>query len=264
MAARRGALVRVFNALLQKAPLASEANLGEIDDLGPFRPPADFDFEPELCAPVPRQLPSDVRQREIIIWRRAAAICATIGGLLFAAAPLTLVQRCAQFVPMLAHLSWIGVAMLAIAAVLQVGSSHAPVRNHRYFELGTPIVVRVCRLWMQPGILRHGQPFFYHFFAVIDYPDFTYGVMRRQIVASVEIPASTKDRHETTYRVGDYATALELSNDDLNLYGFLNLTPGFGVLDRGETGQPPDPPVRSDGRRFGCRRFDSCLGGLQH
>ncbi|HTU25889.1 MAG TPA: hypothetical protein VMF30_10860 [Pirellulales bacterium] len=230
MAQLGGRLKRMVQGLLESAPLASGLELGPPLDLGPFRPPADFELEPELRAPVPRELPGELRHREMLRWRRSAAEWGTVGALLLTAAQLPFVQHWALFVPLLEYLGWVGVALLALAAGTQLWSSFAKIRNQDYFEYGTPRIVRVTRLWLQPDALHEGRPLNYRFAATIEWPEDS-EMLREKNVASVYFSASKKDRMATTYRIGDYATALELNRDEVNLYGFLDLTPDFGVID---------------------------------
>jgi hypothetical protein len=236
MASSGGVLQRLVEWIAPKAARASEADLGDVgfEELGPFEPPAGFEFEPELCTRPPRPVPEELRRREAVRLRQQASVCGLIGALLLAASPLPLTHHWALFVPVLGYLSWIALALLGVSVWLQVRSAYAKVANRQYFEFGMPEVVRIRRIWLQPATLQHGGVLTYQFCAIVDYLSGDDGELRRHYLASAEFPATKKDRVETTYRTGDYATALRLPADDLNLYGFLGLKPGLGVVDRDE------------------------------
>ena len=214
--------------------------MATIESVGPFEPPADYRFEEELQGEPPRPRHSDLRggryetrrRREGSALLMAAAIC-TAAGLL----PITK-EWGLYFLP-LAYLTWIGLACGALAGVsfLLRLVRRGP---YRYVEEGIPLVVRLRALDLRPTRSHNGQPMGFRYFATIEYRDPEAGDLKTAEVSSNELPAIGRGRLATTYRVGDYATAVRLPGrpeKSLRLYGFLDLRPGLGLVRRDATGE---------------------------
>ncbi len=112
--------------------------------LGPFDPPADYAFEPELRGDVPRPIPNELRegrygrgQRRLVVGLIAATVVC------LAASVVPIVQFWGQFLLPLAYISWIGAAfaLAALVAWLRQRFAKGP---YLYVESGTPLVARVC------------------------------------------------------------------------------------------------------------------------
>ena len=213
-------------------------------ELGPFDPPADYAFEPELCGAAPRPIPDELkqgryarRQRRIVIGLFASGLlCSLLGA-------LPVVRFFGDFVPPLNYLSWIGIGLtlLAIIGFVRGKLTKGP---YAYVESGVPIVARVCSLVVRPASFYNGQPTGYQIAAIVQYRDPLSDQVMIGEATSNALSASVKDSVTTTYHVGDYATAVYLEDDpqsSLRLYGFLDLKPGLGLI--GRTGQRIDRPL---------------------
>ncbi len=87
----------------------------------------------------------------------------------------------------------------------------------------------------------NGQATMYRFAAAVQFQHPASGQIALVEVTSQDLATYHKDKVTSSYRVGDYATAVYLDADPLstlNLYGFLGLRPGLGVVDR----DPDRPP----------------------
>jgi hypothetical protein len=94
---------------------------------------------------------------------------------------------------------------------------------------------------LRPTLVVNGQPSTYVFSAVLEYRDPDTGVLVGKQVDSRDFSASAKDKYRTSYRVGDYVTAVYLKSNSaktLRLYGFLELRPDVGLL-RAQATRPP-------------------------
>ena len=211
---------------------ASEAGPGAF---GPFDPPDDYPLEDELRGEPPRPLPAElergryaVRQRRgVSILLLTAAACTTFGL-------LPVVKEWGLYFLPLAYLDWIGIGIGVLGAGALVGrlARRGP---YRYAREGVPLVARIVGLELRPTVIVETRPTTYRFFATIVYRDPETGEPRVAETTSNDVSADEKDRLTTTYRVGDYATAVYLPGDpkrSLRLYGFLDLKPGLGLVRR--------------------------------
>jgi hypothetical protein len=79
------------------------------------------------------------------------------------------------------------------------------------------------------------------FSATIEYRDPDTGALVGKQLDSRGFSASAKDKYRTSYRIGEYVTAVYLKSKPaktLRLYGFLELRPDLGLL-RNQAAQPP-------------------------
>lgn len=206
-----------------------------LEDPGPFELPHGYRVEDELHGEAPRGLAVELKQgRHAVRQRRtvsllliAATICTSLGV-------LPIVREWGLFVLPLQYITWIGVGLgfLGIAAYL---SNLVRLGPYRYVVEGIPLPVRIRTLELRPTSIVNAQPATYRFFASVDFPDPVTGTLRSVETSSNDFSAGAKDGLTTSYRVGDYATAVYLAEDfeqTLRLYGFLDLNPAIGLLRR--------------------------------
>jgi hypothetical protein len=203
------------------------------DNLGPFTPPSSYRFEDEFDGEPPRYIPAELKHgRYARRQRRMMCTFLFVGLLAYASSQLPIVKTWALYLLPLGYLNWIGVVSIAIAliGVFRYSSTRGP---YRYVQEGVPLVARIHQLILQPTATTHGQPTMYRFFAGIEYRDPDSGNPAVARVASSEISAGAKERLTTSFRVGDYVTAVYLRpkmETTLQLYGFLDLRPDLGLV----------------------------------
>ncbi len=199
-----------------------------------FAPPKDFQFEPELQPLPPRGIPYFLREgRYARRQRKTIWSFAVLGLVLIGLGALPIMKVWGQFVLPLAYVVWIGIACLFIAGLIALGSRLLS-GAFRYVEDGIPIVARVTELYLAPAVLVHEQGAAYHFVADAEYLDPDSGELTSRQFTSNSFPADVKHKRTTSFRVGDYVTAIYLPNNPektLQLYGFLDLNPHVGVID---------------------------------
>lgn len=206
-----------------------------------FAPPENYRFEPELQGTPPRHVPEEFRQSPYFVRQRNTVVRTIVAGVLcVACGQLPIFKEFGLYVLPLAYLSWIGCGLLVIGAVVWLSSKsrRGPIQ---YVEEGIPLVARIRELVLRPTTVVNGQASTYAFTAGIEYRDPSTGAIVTGKAESRAFSASTKDRYRTSYRVGDYATALYLKSNPaktLRLYGFLELRPEIGLLQAGPA-QPP-------------------------
>ena len=209
--------------------------------LEPFSPPSGYRFEPELQETPPRHVPEEFRNSPYFIRQRNAMVGAIVAGILCVAfGQLPILKEWGLYVLPLAYLSWIGVGLLVLGAVgwMSGKARRGPIQ---YVEEGIPLVARIRELVLQPTMLVNGQPTTYAFKAAIEYREPDTGALVTGQAESRGLSSSAKDKYRTSYRVGDYVTAVYLKSNPgktLRLYGFLELRPDLGLL-RAEAAQPP-------------------------
>jgi hypothetical protein len=147
------------------------------------------------------------------------------------------------FLP-LAYLTWIGVGCGSIAAVMSLSSL---VRRgpYRYFTQGVPLPARIVRLELRTTLIVNGQPSTYGFAALTEFRNPETGQIVYTETKSKDFSAALKNGLTTSYRVGDYVTAAYLDSDpvgSLQLYGFLDLKPGLGLVKRDQAKE--DSPLK--------------------
>ncbi|HJT33712.1 MAG TPA: hypothetical protein VJ783_16825 [Pirellulales bacterium] len=198
-----------------------------------FTPPADYEFEPELQGPPPREVPDDVwhglyaRRR-----RRLFTGLLVSGAISLALSGVPFINALAVYIVPLEYLSWIGAALLAMAvfAKLRDRFTQGP---YRYIHEGQPLVARVVELVKAPTVVVNGQASRHAFTAVIEFVDPVTGVTARYPAKSSDF--IDKNAYQTSFRVGDYVTAIYLPNKypaSLRLYAFLDLMPDLGLVRR--------------------------------
>jgi hypothetical protein len=219
---------------LAEAPPVEAPTVLDADPLGPFAPPADHAFEPELREAVPRPIPAALTQgRHAQGKRKAAWGFLIVGVVLVASAFLPFMATLALYVLPLQFVGWIGLGCCIIAAVI-FNANRSREGPYRYVREGTPLVVRIRDLKLRPTYILNGQTVTCRYFATVDYLDPKSGAPGTLETASNDVSAGARDFYTTSFRVGDYVTALYLPGEkaSLRLYGFLDLRPDLGVVPR--------------------------------
>src|SRR5690349_11464431 len=87
-------------------------------ELGPFAPPDDYVFEPELQSEPPREIPASTRDgRYETKHRQVSRVGLTIGVLAILLGELPFVKVLGLYFLPLAYLSWIGLGVLVLWAI---------------------------------------------------------------------------------------------------------------------------------------------------
>lgn len=209
---------------------------GELWGLGPFRPPAGFAFEEELLGEPPRPRLALLKRGRHAQAQRSVITGLVVAGLLcWVLGLLPIVQTWGLYFLPFAYLSWIGlgILVLTVGAFLKHRFGRGP---YRYVEEGVPVVARILFMELRPTAIVNAQTTTYRYFALIETINPDSNVPRLSEVSSNDLQGGAKDRLSTSYRVGDYATAVYLPHDPektLRLYGFLDLRPNLGLVPAG-------------------------------
>jgi hypothetical protein len=210
------------------------------DVLGPFDPPEDYTFEEEFEADPPRPRTADLRMgRYATRQRRAVSVLLISAALLTASGLLPIVKHWGLYLLPLQYVTWIGCAC-GVLAILSFSSARIRKGPYLYVESGIPLVARIRALTLRHSLLVNDQPSQYRFYAQIEYRH-PAGNLRVTETSSNDISSALKHRLTTTYRVGDYVTAVYLQpnfEQSLRLYGFLDLKPGLGLIRRNAEQEP--------------------------
>jgi len=210
----------------------------EARDIGPFQPPANYQFEEELRAPIPRPIPQSLWHGLYGRYNIKPALIPFVIGInvtIFSALPW--MQEQSLIFPMLGWLKWIAIGLIAVGIFRFIRNSQSKVA-YPYVESGLPIVARIRSLWVQPISLNRGQANQFQYRATIEYVDPESGELQTRQVPSLIISSSDHQRVRCTYRVGQYATALYLpgsTENNIMLFGLLGLRDDLGIVD-------PNPP----------------------
>jgi hypothetical protein len=206
-----------------------------LDSLGPYAPPKDYSFEPELCPPVPRPIPEVFRgghhahrQRTMVVELTLLAVACLL------ASRFAFVRYLGGFFLPLLYLDWIGlsIALLVVAILVYRQFSPGP---FRYVERGEPIVGRVCSEEFRPHLVSAADHTVlnYQFAALVQYRDPQSEELVVREMTSLDIKLDDKDLVASSFRVGDYVTLVYLPNDPrttMRLYGYLGLRNDLGVV----------------------------------
>jgi hypothetical protein len=259
------------------AAAASSANaVAPPDDLGPFAPPAGFEFPPELQGLAPRRAPRSIQAGSHASgWRKGLLFAAQASVICMIASRLDFVQYWSYFIPPLAGLFWIGAAGLAATLIAWIWQKMAPSRLE-YIIKGQPVAVRVLDVQIvaeqqaASNMTINGVPvqavIVYKMAAVFDFPHPELGKMVRGAAFSEPIqPGSDKtfSRYQCALKPGDYATAVYLPEEGLSsltLYGCLGLNPNihFALKD----GKPLHPVNVAALILYGMVGLVAFLGGI--
>ncbi len=212
---------------------AAEVARGPASELGEFHAPADYEFEPELLGPTPRPIPDELRSGPYGRGRRRGLYAlGWVVCLCLLSANYWLFKELGKYILPFAYLWWIGwgAAAIWVVAFLRSRFSLGP---YRYVRDGIPAVARILEIVKAPSVIVNGTPSQHAYNAVIELrrAGFDEPVVGR--VKSFDFATWRKDVYRTTYRVGDYVTAVYLPKEfekTLQLYGFLGLRPDIGVV----------------------------------
>ncbi|HET6883239.1 MAG TPA: hypothetical protein VFI31_23920 [Pirellulales bacterium] len=198
-----------------------------------FTPPADYEFEPELQGPAPREVPDEAWHGLYAQRRRRLFTGLTVSGVMsLGLSGVPFVNALAVYIVPLEYLSWIGAGLLAMAAFAML-KDRFTAGPYRYIREGQPLVARVVELVKAPALIVNGQASRYAFTAVIEFCDPLTGVIATYPAKSSDF--IDKNAYQTSFRVGDYVTAVYLPNQyptSLRLYAFLDLMPDLGLIRR--------------------------------
>ena len=206
-----------------------------------FSPPSSYRFEPELQETPPRHVPQEFRNSPFFTRQRNTIVRIMVAGVLCVAfGQLPIVKNWGLYLLPLAYLNYIGSGLLVLGAGAWISSKtrRGPIQ---YVQEGIPLVARIRDLVLRPTAIVNGQPSTYGFSATIEYRDPQTGALVSTKADSRSFSASAKDKYRTSYRVGEYVTAVYLKSNPaktLRLYGFLELRADLGLL-RAESAQPP-------------------------
>jgi hypothetical protein len=205
------------------------------EPLPPFSPPADYQVEPELVDPPPRAIPPLLHQGRLARRRRQTSWgFFAAGTLCLAGSQLPIMDKWAIYFVPLAYLSWIGAACLVVG-VLVPARALLNKGRFRYVEEGLTTVARVRAILMVTSHIVNGQESTFHVLAEFDYRDPRSGAVLNAADRSRDISSVFRSSVTTSFRVGDHVTLVYLPSDPagtMRLYGFLDLRPGLGIVDR--------------------------------
>ena len=191
-------------------------------------PSTRYSFEPEFTGQPPRPIPDRLDEGPYPREQRTRAFLLLAFGflcLLLSRAPG--IDVLALYVLPLGYLSWIGLLLLAGAAL-----AYLPLALHRgpfrYVRDGLPLAVRVLDLVKGPRVIINGQPSTHGFVATVGFRHPETGEVEVAAVKSNEFASARKDAYDTPFKVGDDVTAVYLPGrlgKTLRLYSFLELSP---------------------------------------
>jgi hypothetical protein len=197
---------------------------------GPFRPPADFAFEPELQPPVPRPVPAYADSLKSRMLRDVQSFFLVLGAMFLGLSGIASEQQLMLHVAGYGLLALWGVSVLGMAYV-----RHARPVGCPYVQRGQPVVARIVGL-VNTSMLLNGVPFlFNHIVALIEYRDPDSPELCWAEVESEPFPTLERANYTTSFRVGDYVTAIYLPGKrlkSLTLFSFLGHDKSVGVVRR--------------------------------
>jgi hypothetical protein len=182
----------------------------------------------ELRGPTPRPRPAFVRQSPLAAKRLNVFLgCMVAGGMCLVLSPLPFVKTMSLYLLPLEYLTWIGLGLCAIGALIY-GSGAELKRACNYLEEGEAAFGRVKSLVKKPTLLVHGQSSTYALFAAVEVRHPETGETCLREVKSRDFSASKKDRVNTRFRVGDAIPVVWLPHKfekTVQIYDFLDVSP---------------------------------------
>jgi hypothetical protein len=205
---------------------------------GPFCPPKDFVFEPELQPSVPRPDSGHAPKSNFVLLGEVQLFFLLLGGVLCEIAVYARDQNRLLRIVNPEHLSWIGYALLALWGVLVLCiavASFKPSAGCDYIRNGRPVVARILGLANTPDLDSSGQLPLNYIVALIEYRDPETGKQCAAEVKSQPFLSLERANYTTSFRVGDYVTAIylpDVRSTSMELFSFLGHTPNVGVVRR--------------------------------
>jgi hypothetical protein len=182
----------------------------------------------ELRGSTPRPRPDFVRQSPLAAKRLNILLgCMVAGGMCLVLAHLPFVSAMALYLLPLGYLTWIGLGLCAIGALIYTTGAELK-QACKFLEEGEAAFGRVQSLVKKPTLLVHGQSPQYALFAVVEVRHPETGELCLREVKSREFSASKKDRVNTRFRVGDAVPVVWLPHKfdkTVTIYDFLEVSP---------------------------------------
>jgi hypothetical protein len=205
---------------------------------GPFRPPVDYVFEAKLEHPTPRPVSAGTPSAINAVAEQLSWFFLVLGAMAVGLSTVVRSQNWVLSIVSPTQLSWIGYALLAVWGVigLILAYSHiAPSRGCEHTRRGQPVVARVLGLANTPSMILNGFSISNYIVALIEFLDPDTSVLRRAEAKSQPFPAFERANYTTSFRVGDYVTAIFLPGErttSLTLFSFLGHAPRVGLIRR--------------------------------
>ncbi len=210
-----------------KGPSAEEL----AEALGPFAPPADYNFGDEFAPEVPRPIPRKNWRGSNASRRRSKPLILIVLGIAFAAfRMLPSIENLGHYILPLWYLHWVG-GLLLVSGIGQLIRNQFAVDDFQYIRDGIPIVGRVIHLQrgeipqfaegLMVGTICTIQ-------ALIEYTNPQRQEREFVYVQTESFPLPKADRYESGLEVGDTVTLVGLPGDfatNLRLYAWTGLSP---------------------------------------
>lgn len=197
--------------------------------------PRSRSFEPEFVGAPPRPVPDSLRRGPYAQRRRRTEIgllAAGVGCLLASRIPG--IDTLALYVLPLGYLWEIGWGLVVLAAV-SAADRVLRLGPYRYVRDGMPLPARLVELAKAPSVITNGQPAQYAFTAAmaLRHPETGEPLLVR--AKSRDFAASSRERYQAPFQVGDEVTAVYLPGRfqrTVRLYAFLDLNPSIALQQR--------------------------------
>jgi len=224
----------------EKSPGKKPETMGELaESFGPFSPPANFSFEPELEGNPPRPVPSELKKGSYEKgWRQQLFTAVGVGLFLLACSRLGIVRNLSYYFLPLKYLNWAGLGVLVIT--FGAGLYHFLLPGtYKYISDGVPFVFRVLNVTNVIAGTREAPLFQYLISGDYRHPE-TGKVDFMKIQSKPLGSAGKMERYSLTVQPGDYVTGIYLPGNfpkSARLYGFMGLNPDTDY-------------IRKDGKRI--------------
>ncbi len=168
----------------------------------------------------------------------AKLVCLSLASVSLSLALLPQAKDWAVYIIPCGYLKWIGLlllAMWAIAVAWAFIERFAGLGPYRYIRSGIPVIARVLALVKSPTRIVNGATTNYAVFALFEFRDPESEMLHRSESKSWEFHTLECGAYTTSFRVGDYVTAVYLPDklgDSVKLYPFLDLMPDLGLVHR--------------------------------
>lgn len=201
------------------------------DELGPFSPPEEFQFEPEFEPPVPRPIPKSAKRGSNASRRRATPLILVVLGIgFFVFRMLPSIENLGWYILPLWYLNWIGLALFVIGIGYMIRNAFA-IDDFRYIRDGIPVVGRIIHLnkaditQLVNGVQTTGTSA-YH--ALVEFINPQRDEREFLFFSTAVFPTKHSDRYDPGFETGDYVTLVSLPGDfatQVRLYAWTGLCP---------------------------------------